>query len=70
MSESNAFARIVAVAVVLSISVMAGCVATGNIADNKAITQMVASGADPLASRCAIRPEEKPNICVVLAAKR
>ena len=70
MNEENTFARIVAVAVVLSISAIAGCVATGNIADNAAITKMVAAGADPLASRCAIRPEDRPNICVVLAAKR
>lgn len=56
------------VGVMLLTVAVCGVVTANNYKDDDTIAEMVKGGADPIASRCAIRPDEKQ--CLVFVTKK
>lgn len=54
--------------VLLLVVALSGVATANNYKDDDTIAAMVKDGADPIASRCAIRPDEKQ--CLVFVTKR
>lgn len=52
----------------LLIVAVCGVATANNYKDDDTIAEMVKGGADPIASRCAIRPDEKQ--CLVFVTKK
>lgn len=70
ISNGVHMARIAAVAFLGFVASTAGCVATINYDDNKAIVKMVANGADPISAKCAIRPQDSSPVCAISASRK
>ena len=62
--------RILGGCFVAAVASVSGCVATNNYNDNRAVVELVEKGADPMAAKCAIRPNDSAPSCVFVAARK
>lgn len=62
--------RILGGCFVAFVACTSGCVATNNWNDNRAVVALVEKGADPMAAKCAIRPNDSAPACALVAAKK